>query len=137
MTLDNGNPPGSFLFTGTGLGNLLRGLDGPWRICMIAQIISMEMGMGVMTGWEVWFFLGVVPGLRMGMVQGMVLIQFFLPSLVRADIRAWRCLGIIRPTIRPVSGCHIQYFWPGNKNAFPQREPGPKRSAVSDAGNVL
>jgi len=86
---------------------------------MIAQIISMEMGMGVVTGRQVCFFLGVVLGLRMRMVQGMVLIQFFLPGLVRADISVRGCLWIIRPTIRAVSGCHNQYSPPGDKNASP------------------
>lgn len=92
---------------------------------MIAQIISMEMGMGVVTGRQVCFFLGVVLGLRMRMVQGMVLIQFFLPVLVRADISARGCLWIIRPTIRAVSGCHNQYSPPGDKNASPAGT-GPK-----------
>jgi hypothetical protein len=93
----------------------------------------MEMGMGVMTGRELWFFLGVVRGLRMRMVQGMVLIQFFLPGLVRADISARGCLGIIRPTIRAVSGCHNQYSPPVIKTL--PLEPDPKRSDGHDAGN--
>ena len=92
---------------------------------MIAQIISMEMRMGVMTGREVWFFLGVVFRLRVRMVQGMVLIQFFLSFLVRADISARGCLRIVRVTIRTVSGCHNQYPRKVIKT-LPLQEPDPK-----------
>ncbi len=73
--------------------------------------------MGIMTGRQVWFILGVVRSLRMRMVQGMVLIQFFLPGLVRADISVGWCLGIIRATIGAVFGCHNQISSPGHKNA--------------------
>ncbi len=75
--------------------------------------------MGVVTGRQVWFILGVVRRLRMRMVQGMVLIQLFLPGLVRADISARGCLGIIRATIGAVFSCHTQISSPGHKNAFP------------------
>jgi hypothetical protein len=101
---------------------------------MVAQIISMEMGMGVMAGREVWFFLGVMRLLRMRMVQGMVLVQFFLPGLVRADISARGGLGIIRPTIRAVSGCHIHYSPYGDKNTFPEGpgETGDYKAATRE-----
>jgi hypothetical protein len=95
---------------------------------MIAQIISMEMRMGVMAGREVWFFLGVVFRLRVRMVQGMVLIQFFFPGLVRADISAGGCLGIVGVTIWTVSGCHNKYSSSGHKNASPVKTgPGTIR----------
>ncbi len=85
---------------------------------MVAQIISMEMGMGVVTGREVCFFLGVVFRLRTRMVQGMVLFQFALPVLVRAGLGTGAGgLGIVRVTIRTVSGCHNLYSSPYNKNA--------------------
>jgi hypothetical protein len=119
MTSNDGNSFGSFLLFGTSLCNLLRGLDGPGLVCVIPELISMDMGMGVVTGREVRVVLGVVLRLRMRMVKGMVLIQFFLSFLVRADISSKGCLGIIRPTIRPVFGCHNQYSPPGDKNASP------------------
>ncbi len=41
--LDYQNTFGSGLLLGTSLGNLLGGLDGPWWVRMIAQLISMGM----------------------------------------------------------------------------------------------
>jgi hypothetical protein len=87
---------------------------------MITQIISMEMGMGVVTLRKVCFFLGMMSVLRMRMVQGMVLVQFAVPVHIRACLgTGLGGLGIVRPTIRTVSGCHNLYSSPYNKNASP------------------
>jgi len=72
---------------------------------MRGQLIFMGMRMGVVAGREVCFFLGMVPGMRVRMVHGMVLVQFTLPVLVRAGPGpGLGRLGIVMLAIRAVSG---------------------------------
>jgi len=72
---------------------------------MRGQIIFMGMGMGVVPWREVCFFLRMVPGMRVRMVHGMVLVQFTLPVLVRAGPGpGLGRLGIVMLAIWAVSG---------------------------------
>ena len=78
---------------------------------MRGQLIAMGMGMGVVPGSEVYFFLRMVLGMGVRMIHGMVLVQFTLPVLIRAGVgpglgRFW----IVMLAVRPVSGGHNQYF---------------------------
>ena len=78
---------------------------------MRGQLIAMGMGMGVVPGSEVCFFLRMVPGMGVRMIHGMVLVQFTLPVLVRAGLGpGLGRLGIVMLAIWPVSGGHNQYF---------------------------
>ena len=72
---------------------------------MWGQLIFMGMGMGVVPGSEVCFFLRMVPGMGVRMIHGMVLVQFTLPVLVRAGPGpGLGRLGIVMLAIWPVSG---------------------------------
>ena len=72
---------------------------------MRGQLIFMGMGMGVVPGREVCFFLGMVPGMRVRVVHGMVLVQFTLPVLIRTGPGpGLGRLGIVMLAIWAVSG---------------------------------
>jgi|MTBAKMStandDraft_1061839.scaffolds.fasta_scaffold17546_3 hypothetical protein len=74
---------------------------------MVWQIITMRVGMSIVPGRKIGLDLRMMRGMRMGMVHGMVLIQFTVPVLIRAGLGSGLgCLGIIRLAIRSVSGRH-------------------------------
>jgi hypothetical protein len=48
------------------------------------QLITMGMGMGIMPGSEIRFFLRVVSCMRMGMIHGVVFVHLIVAFLVLA-----------------------------------------------------
>jgi len=68
----------------SGLRHLLGGFDDRGRIGMGRQLIAMEMGMGIMPGWEGRFGLWVMGRVGMRMIHGVVPFVFIVAFLVLA-----------------------------------------------------
>jgi len=73
------------------------------------QRIALRRGMGMVPGREGRFVLGVVRALRMGVIEGMMLVQFAVTVFIRAGLGSnlWR-LGISRNAVGSASGRHGQ-----------------------------
>lgn len=73
------------------------------------QRIDLWLGMGMVPGREGRLVLGMVRTLRMGMIEGMVLVQFAVTIFIRAGLGSelW-CLGIPGNAVGSASGRHGQ-----------------------------
>ena len=70
---------------------------------MGGQLITMGVGMRIVPGWKLRLLLRMMRGLGMGMVQGMVLVQFTMTVRILARLGSgFGCLGIVGLAIRTV-----------------------------------
>jgi hypothetical protein len=93
--------------------SFFRELRRPWPVFVGTMIQIQRMvlwlGMGMVPGREGRLVLGMVRTLRMGVIEGMVLVQFAVTVFVRAGLGSglWR-LGIPGDAVGSASGRHGQ-----------------------------